>query len=216
MQVAQILPNGVGGAAIPVGRLVGLLGGQNLDEAIIKRIELIGIADMTMQTDAEKLRQDVNAFESAVDAIAEGNVDESILAGDGHGRLTAVLGQRIQRRAASAAENEADNVLHVPSPPRIARPVSHVSHRLPRLAREIRLICRSYPARIAPHVICARMSLHRHPPTALQRVSRFWPSLVASRSLLLQTAPRVALQLGRTHCRWIECLVPRHPDLLPH
>ena len=46
-------------------------------------------------------------LQAAVDAVADGDVDEAILAGDGHGRLAAELGQRIEARAAAAAQDQA-------------------------------------------------------------------------------------------------------------
>ena len=62
VDIADVLAHGVGGALIPVGGLVGLLGGQHLDEAAAERIELIGVGDVAVQADAEKLRQDVDAI----------------------------------------------------------------------------------------------------------------------------------------------------------
>src|SRR6185437_8675783 len=93
---------------------------ENLDETTTERVELVGVADMAMQADAEKLRQDVKSFDSAVDAITDGNVDKAILTGDGYGRFATMLGQRVERSAAAAAENEADNILHE-NRPRVAR-----------------------------------------------------------------------------------------------
>ena len=51
-------------------------------------------------------------LQAAVDAIADGDVDEAILAGDRHGGLAAVLGERIQAGAAAAAEDETENIFH--------------------------------------------------------------------------------------------------------
>ena len=59
--VADVLAHGVGGALVPVGRLVGLLGGQHLDEAAAEGVELVGVGDVAVQADAEELRQDVDA-----------------------------------------------------------------------------------------------------------------------------------------------------------
>ena len=52
VEVAEVLPDGVGGALVPVGRLVGLLGGQHLDEAAAERVELVGVGDVPVQADA--------------------------------------------------------------------------------------------------------------------------------------------------------------------
>ena len=47
---------------------------------------------------------------TAVDAVRDRNVDQAIFTGDRHGRFRAHFGQRVQARAASAAENQNDNV----------------------------------------------------------------------------------------------------------
>ena len=112
LDVADVLAHGVGGALVPVGGLVGLLGGQDLDEAPAERVELVGVGDVPVQADAEKLRQHVDAVEAAVDAVADGDVDEPILAGDGHGRLAAQHGEGIQAGAAAAAQDQAQNITH--------------------------------------------------------------------------------------------------------
>ena len=65
-----------------------------------------------MQADRVELREHVDAVQPAVDAVRERNVDQPILAGQRHGRLRAILGQRIEPRAAAAAENNSDNISH--------------------------------------------------------------------------------------------------------
>ncbi len=110
--VADLLADGVGGALIPLGRLVGLLRRQDFDEAAIERIELVRVRNVPVQTDGEELRQDVDAVQSAIDAITDGDIDEPVFAGHGNGRLTAELGQRVQPGAPTAAEDQRENVLH--------------------------------------------------------------------------------------------------------
>ena len=110
--IADLLAHGVGGALVPVGRLVGLLGGQHLDEALVEGVELVGVGDVAVEADAEELGEDVDAVAAAVDAVADGEVDEAVLAGHGHGRLAAQLRERVEARAAAAAEDEAQDVRH--------------------------------------------------------------------------------------------------------
>src|SRR5581483_1168789 len=110
--VADLLADGVGGPLVPVGGLVGLLGGEDLDEAAAEGVKLVGVGDVAVQADAEELCQDVDAIQTAVDAIADRDVDEAVLAGDGDSRLGAQLRQRVQTGAASAAEDEAEYVVH--------------------------------------------------------------------------------------------------------
>jgi len=112
LQVAEILPHGVGGALIPVGVGDGLLGGQDLDEAAGEAVEVVASADMAVETDGVELGEHVDAVQPAVDAVRQGNVDQAILRGDGHGRLGTELGQWIESGTPPAAENQSDYVSH--------------------------------------------------------------------------------------------------------
>src|SRR5262249_31698406 len=105
MDIADVLANRVGGALEPIGPLISLLRGQDFDEAAAEGIEFVAIGDVPVQADAQKLRQDINAINAAVDAIADRDIDEAVLAGQGHRRLAAELGQRIEPRATAAAQN---------------------------------------------------------------------------------------------------------------
>ena len=108
-EVAQVLAHGVGGALVPVGALaVGLLGGQDLDEAAAEVVEAVRAADVPVQADRDELREHVDAVQPAVDAVGDRDVDQPVLAGQRHGRLGAILGERIQPRALPAAQNDGD------------------------------------------------------------------------------------------------------------
>jgi hypothetical protein len=114
VNIADVLPDGVGGPLIPVRRLVGLLGGEDFDEAFGEWIELVGIGNMAMQANREILREDVDAIAIAVDAVADRYIDESILAADRHRGLGAKHGERIKAGAASAAKDEAQDIaMHI-------------------------------------------------------------------------------------------------------
>src|SRR4029453_18965400 len=114
LDIAKLFADGVGSALIPVLAGVGghLLGGQNLDEAARGMVEPVSLADVAVKADGEKLRQHVHLVEAAVDAVGERDVDQAVLAGEGHGRLAAVFCEGIEPRAATAAEDEGDDVLH--------------------------------------------------------------------------------------------------------
>lgn len=112
LDVTDLLAHGVGGALIPVRGLVRLLGGQNLDETLAKRVELVGIGDVPVQTHAQKLRQHVNAVEAAIDAVADGNVDQPVFSGQGNGWLAPQLGEGIQAGPPTTAQNQAQNITH--------------------------------------------------------------------------------------------------------
>ena len=111
-EVADVLAQRVGSAAIPVGPLVGLLRREDFDEAPAEGGEFVGVRDVVVEADAEELGEDVQANQAAVDAVADGDVDEAVLARDGDGGDAAVPGQRVQGRPASAAQEEANHVLH--------------------------------------------------------------------------------------------------------
>ena len=121
LDVAEVLPHGVGRALIPVGVVERLLGGQDLDEAAVEGIEGVGRADVAVQADRVELREHVEAVQPAVDAVRQRDVDQPILAGHRHRRLRAVLGQRIQPRALSAAEHQGDTFF-MPKPRSVLRP----------------------------------------------------------------------------------------------
>ena len=61
LDVGDVLADGVGGALVPVGALVGLLGGEHLDEPAAEHVELVGVGDVPVQADRQELRQDVDA-----------------------------------------------------------------------------------------------------------------------------------------------------------
>src|SRR5262245_30917486 len=67
---------------------------------------------MPVQTDAQKLRQHVHAVQAAVDAIADGNINQAVLACHGYSGFAAQLGKRIEPCAPAAPQDQAENVLH--------------------------------------------------------------------------------------------------------
>ena len=58
------------------------------------------------------LGQDEDAAEVAVDAVGEGEVDDAVEAAEGHGRLGAVAGQRLQAGALAAGQDHRQDVSH--------------------------------------------------------------------------------------------------------
>jgi hypothetical protein len=47
-----------------------------------------------------------------MEAVADRHVDQAVLSRDGNGRLRAEMGEGIEARAASATEDECEDVLH--------------------------------------------------------------------------------------------------------
>jgi hypothetical protein len=112
LQGAEVLPHGVGRALIPIRAVVGLLGGQNLDEPAGEHVEVVGPANMPVQAHRVELREHVDAIQAAVDAVRKRNIDQSILARQGHRRLGAKFGERIQACAAATAEHDRQDIAH--------------------------------------------------------------------------------------------------------
>ena len=88
-ETVQLLADGVGSALIPVHAGFGLLRGEDLDEAVRERIEAIGARDVTVQRRRLKLREHEDVAQAGVDAVADRDVDQPILAGERHRRLAA-------------------------------------------------------------------------------------------------------------------------------
>src|SRR5204863_8349794 len=101
--VARGLADGVRGPLIPV-RVVGrLLGRENLDEPLIEEIHSIRLTNVPIERRRIELREDENAPDIRMQAIADGDVDEAILSADGNRRLRPKLRERKQPRALAAS-----------------------------------------------------------------------------------------------------------------
>ena len=93
--VVQVLADRVSRALIPGFLVARLLGGEDVDEATAETVELIRLLDMLMQGRGVELRQDKDLVEARVEAVADRDVDEAVVAREGHRRLAAILGQRV-------------------------------------------------------------------------------------------------------------------------
>ena len=112
-EVPRRLPHGVGGALIPVRIVRRLLGGQDLDEALAEQVHPVGLGDVPVERRRVELRQHEDAADVRVQAVADRDVDQPVLAGDRHGRLRSELRQRKQPRALAAAKDDGEDfVVH--------------------------------------------------------------------------------------------------------
>ena len=103
--VTQVLSHGVGRALVPILCLRCLLRGKDVDEAPPKIIETIGARDVIVQRRGVELRQHEHPPDAAVQAIADRNVDEAVLAAKGNGRLGALASQRMKARPNASPED---------------------------------------------------------------------------------------------------------------
>ena len=109
LEVDQILADRVGSPLIPIGSLLdGLLRRQQFDETAAEMIERVGLPQMPMQTLGQELSQDVSPIQSAVDAVADRDVDQAVLGRQRHGRFRANLCQREQTRSSATTEDQCD------------------------------------------------------------------------------------------------------------
>jgi hypothetical protein len=74
----HILTDGIGGPLIPGGLTVRLLRGKNLNESVAVVVEVVA-TDMVMKTDRVELRNDIDLFQAAIDAVRKRNIDKAIL-----------------------------------------------------------------------------------------------------------------------------------------
>ena len=111
-EVTRRLPHRVGRALKPVGALGCLLGGEHLDEAVREDVEAIGLRDVAVERGRVELRQHEHPLQAGVQAVADRNVDETILAADRHGRLRPHVGQRIEPGAAPPSQNQREHIVH--------------------------------------------------------------------------------------------------------
>ena len=108
-EVACGLANRVGRPLKPAGVVRRLLGREDLDEALAEEVHSIGLPDVAVERGRIELRHHEDAADVCVEAIADGDVDQPVLAADRHSRLGPVLRQRKQPLTLPAAENERDD-----------------------------------------------------------------------------------------------------------
>ena len=112
LEVAQALAHRVRRALEPVGALLGLLRGQHGDEARGEHVELVGQVEVLVEALRVVLGEDEDPAQVRVQAVADRDVDEAVLARDGHRRLAALLGEGEEAGAAASAEDDAQHVVH--------------------------------------------------------------------------------------------------------
>ena len=112
-EVEHVLADSVGRALVPGSISVGLFGRQDLDEPTGEMIELIGLGDVPVQGRGVELGEQINPAQARVDAIGNGYIDQTIFAGQRHGRLGAFLSEREQAASLPSAHNHRQNVARI-------------------------------------------------------------------------------------------------------
>jgi hypothetical protein len=107
----DLLAHGIRGALVPFGMAHGLLGGPDLHPAGMEGVKLVGAGDVPVQADRVELRQHRDAVNARVDAVADWDVNQAVLAGHGYGRFGAHFGQWKQPAAAAASQDHCQNII---------------------------------------------------------------------------------------------------------
>jgi hypothetical protein len=107
-EVPRRLAYGVRCSLVPV-RVVGcLLGRENLDEAAREAVQPVGVRDVPVERGRVELREYEDAADVSVQAPADRNVDQAVLAADRYRRFGSGGGQREKTRTLSAAEDDCE------------------------------------------------------------------------------------------------------------
>ena len=138
--VLRDMPDGlayrVGGPLVPV-RIVGrLLGREDLDEAAREPVELIRVRNVTVERRGIELCQHEDATDPGVQAPADRDVDETVLAANRHRRLRSRRGEREETGALASAK---DDRKRIAGHDRHGRAKPRPSERRGRKARRVQL-----------------------------------------------------------------------------
>ena len=106
----DVLEQGIRRALVPFFRQA-LLCRQDFHElADLRAQETPGALQVTDQGMGLVLGEYADAAQAGVDAVGQGEVDDAVLAAEGHGGLGPPLGQPLQSRALAAGENQHQGV----------------------------------------------------------------------------------------------------------
>jgi hypothetical protein len=74
-------------------------------------VKNIGLGNVAVQRDREKLGQHRDAVNGRINTIADGDVDQTIFAADGHCGFGAQFCQGVQAGTPTAAQNDCQNTI---------------------------------------------------------------------------------------------------------
>jgi hypothetical protein len=106
-QDVLVLIHRIGGAAVPALLVHALLRRQQIDELVhLAFHECPAALQVPQQAVALVLRDDADAADARVDAVAEREIDDAELAPEVHGRLGAAVGQVLEPAAAATGQHQ--------------------------------------------------------------------------------------------------------------
>ena len=111
-EMSRALADRVGCALEPLRAIRRLLRGQHLDEAARKHVEPVGLGDVTVERRGIELGEHEDPLQVGVQTIADGHVDQPVLAADRYRRLRPHVRQRKETLSTSASQNQGQHVVH--------------------------------------------------------------------------------------------------------
>src|SRR5689334_6790247 len=108
--VRQYLAHRVGSPLKPLRVLRGLLGRENLDEAVRELREAIRLRDVSIERRGVVLRQHEGAQDVGVDAVGERDVDEPVFTTERDCGFGALLRERKEAITGATAENDSQQL----------------------------------------------------------------------------------------------------------
>lgn len=82
------------------------MSGEDLDEAFVlvtSHVSGVGSGEVAVKRGGVELREDVDLVDVAVEAVADGDVDEPVVSAEGNGRFGSLFGERVETRSSSAS-----------------------------------------------------------------------------------------------------------------
>ena len=106
---ADILIDGIGGALVPPGPGIALIGGQDM-YAAVHAVQLPGLAaaDVAVQLQGTVLGQHTHGVNAGVGTVGQGKVDDAELPSKGDGRLGHIPGEDIEPAALAPGQQHGD------------------------------------------------------------------------------------------------------------
>ena len=111
-EVVHGLPYGICGALEPLVAFRGLLGGEDIYEAMAEHIEVVGIFDMLVERRRVVLGDHEHAFQAGVEAVGDRDIYQAIFSGDRDGGFGALAGQRGEAASGPTAQDKGNHFDH--------------------------------------------------------------------------------------------------------
>ena len=82
------------------------MSGEDLDEAFVlvtSHVSGVGSRKVAVKRGGVELREDVDLVDVAVEAVADGDVDEPVVSAEGNGGFGSLFGERVETRSSAAS-----------------------------------------------------------------------------------------------------------------